>query len=42
MGDAYPNAAKLPKGEYNLRLYLRSGPIAEAVQILIKIHTTHF
>ncbi|KAI9384993.1 hypothetical protein POPTR_012G142200v4 [Populus trichocarpa] len=23
MGDAYPNAAKLPKGEYNLRLYLR-------------------
>ncbi|KAF9597398.1 hypothetical protein IFM89_017744 [Coptis chinensis] len=23
MGDAYPNAAKLPKGEYNLQLYLR-------------------
>ncbi|CAK9160937.1 unnamed protein product [Ilex paraguariensis] len=23
MGDVYPNSAKLPKGEYNLRLYLR-------------------
>ncbi|KAJ6386456.1 hypothetical protein OIU78_016376 [Salix suchowensis] len=23
MGDVYPNAAKLPKGEYNLQLYLR-------------------
>ncbi|KAB1210686.1 Tripeptidyl-peptidase 2 [Morella rubra] len=23
MGDVYPNSSKLPKGEYNLRLYLR-------------------
>uniref|UniRef100_A0A7N2N8P5 Tripeptidyl peptidase II second Ig-like domain-containing protein n=2 Tax=Quercus lobata TaxID=97700 RepID=A0A7N2N8P5_QUELO len=23
MGDVYPNFSKLPKGEYNLQLYLR-------------------
>ncbi|KAK7270488.1 hypothetical protein RIF29_23667 [Crotalaria pallida] len=33
IGDAYPNSTKLPKGEYNLQLYLRH----ENVQILEKM-----
>jgi hypothetical protein len=36
MGDVYPSATKLPKGEYNLRLYLRYGPISEAAQNVFK------
>ncbi|XP_047168815.1 tripeptidyl-peptidase 2-like isoform X2 [Vigna umbellata] len=33
IGDAYPNSTKLPKGEYNLQLYLRH----DNVQILEKM-----
>ena len=42
MGDVYPNAAKLPKGEYNLQLYLRYDPFADAAQIVTKINITNF
>lgn len=32
MGDVYPKFSKLPKGEYNLQLYLRYGPLHNCMQ----------